>query len=186
MNLACFFQKRRYYLLVFAFMGGWVLCGGCAKTSIEEVFHFGDSAKVETPAIPVWTEDYAKALTQAEAAGKLVVADFTGSDWCRWCVRLEKEVFDTPEFIEWSSKNAVLLKVDFPRKSGQATQIKVQNKKLAKKYSASIKGYPTILVLDSKGKVVARTGYVKGGPQAWLRELESQLMRQSLTDLGSD
>ena len=177
MILVCFTRKRRYYLLVFSFIGGWILCGGCAKTTIEEVFHFGDTPKVESAAVPLWTEDYAKALAEAEASGKLVVADFTGSDWCRWCVRLEKEVFETSEFREWSRQNAVLLKVDFPRKSGQAIRIKVQNKKLAEKYASSIKGYPTILILDAKGNVVASTGYVKGGPQAWLTELESQLKR---------
>ena len=68
------------------------------------------------------------------------------------------------------------MKVDFPRNAPQSSRVKLQNKKLAQKYEKEIKGYPTILVLDPEGNVVARTGYVKGGPKAWLAELESQLM----------
>ena len=98
------------------------------------------------------------------------------SDWCRWCVRLEKEVFETEEFQAWSADHAILLKIDFPRKAPQSARVKLQNKRLAEQYADQIKGYPTILVLDPEGNVVARTGYVKGGPAAWLDELESQLI----------
>ncbi len=147
---------------------------------MEEVFNLGDTPKIESQLesqpVSVWTDDFEQAMIEAKSTGKYVIADFTGSDWCRWCVRLEKEVFETAPFQEWSVKNAILLKVDFPRNTPQSSRVKLQNKKLAQKYEKEIKGYPTILVLDPEGNVVARTGYVKGGPKAWLAELESQLM----------
>ena len=159
-------------------------CNGNVEFSLdrdkptEETFTFSDTPEGEpgTEAASPWFEDYEKAMRQAKVSGKYVIADFTGSDWCRWCVRLEKEVFETPEFQAWSADHAILLKVDFPRKTRQSARLKLQNKRLAEQYADQIKGYPTILVLDPEGNVVARTGYVKGGPAAWLDELESQLI----------
>ena len=152
---------------------------GCSETTVQEVFNLGDTPKIEAPITSPWTEDYEAAMAEAKADGKMVIADFTGSDWCRWCVRLEKEVFETAEFRDWSKDNAILLKVDFPRRTPQPARIKLQNKRLLKKYAKQIKGYPTILVLNPQGDVVARTGYVKGGPQAWLAELESQVIQSA-------
>ncbi|MCH2182525.1 MAG: thioredoxin family protein [Mariniblastus sp.] len=142
----------------------------------EEIFNLGDTPKPALEPGSIWTENYQQAMRDAKLSGKYVIADFTGSDWCRWCVRLEKEVFETAEFQAWSADHAILLKVDFPRKTPQPVRVKLQNKRLAEQYANQIKGYPTILVLDPEGNVVARTGYVKGGPVAWLDELESQLI----------
>lgn len=152
-----------------------VLFSGCVKTNMEEAFSLGDTPMIESQPTSAWSDDFEQAMIEAKSTGKYVIADFTGSDWCRWCVRLEKEVFETAEFREWSDNHAILLKVDFPRNTPQSVRIKVQNKKLAQKYEKEIKGYPTILVLDPEGNVIARTGYVKGGPKAWLAELDSQL-----------
>ena len=181
--MMCFhnpYQKRIAVSLLVISCFALVLLSGCVKTSMEEVFNFGDTPKIESQLesqpVSVWTDDFEQAMIEAKSTGKYVIADFTGSDWCRWCVRLEKEVFETASFQEWSVKNAILLKVDFPRNAPQSSRVKLQNKKLAQKYEKEIKGYPTILVLDPEGNVVARTGYVKGGPKAWLAELESQLM----------
>ncbi len=174
------YQKRTAGSLLAISCFALVLLSGCVKTSMEEVFNLGDTPKIESQLesqpVSVWTDDFEQAMIEAKSTGKYVIADFTGSDWCRWCVRLEKEVFETAPFQEWSVKNAILLKVDFPRNTPQSSRVKLQNKKLAQKYEKEIKGYPTILVLDPEGNVVARTGYVKGGPKAWLAELESQLM----------
>lgn len=65
---------------------------------------------------PAWLTDAAKAQAQAKAEKKLVLLDFTGSDWCGWCIKLNKEVFSKPEFAEYAKKNLVLVEVDFPRR----------------------------------------------------------------------
>ena len=96
--------------------------------------------------------------------------DFTGSDWCGWCVRLEKEVFSQPEFKDYASKNLVLLELDFPRRKELSAEMMEQNQRLAMKYQ--IQGFPTIVVLDSSGKEIAQLGYVRGGPAAFIAELE--------------
>ena len=68
---------------------------------------------------------------------------FTGSDWCGWCIRLQKEVFYKPEFIEWANDNVVLVDIDFPRnKSKQSAELQQQNNLLQQQFG--IQGYPTI------------------------------------------
>lgn len=119
-----------------------------------------------------WLTDAAKAQAQAKAEKKLVMLDFTGSDWCGWCIKLHKEVFSQPEFIEYANKNIVAVEVDFPSKKQLSAEQKSANDALAKKYS--IQGYPTLIILDGDGKKVASMGYVKGGPKAFIAEFEKQ------------
>jgi thioredoxin-related protein len=117
-----------------------------------------------------WQTDLPKAQAQAKTEKKLVMLDFTGSDWCGWCVKLNKEVFSKPEFAEYAKKNLVAVEVDFPNKKKLSPEQKQANAALAKKYE--IKGYPTIIVLNSEGKKVGELGYQAGGPKAFIAELE--------------
>ena len=117
-----------------------------------------------------WTTDVPKAVEKAKAEKKLVMLDFTGSDWCGWCIKLNKEIFSQPEFVEYAQKNIVAVELDFPRSKQQSDELKKANKELQKKYS--IRGYPTIVVLNGEGKEVGRLGYMKGGPKAFIEELE--------------
>jgi len=110
-----------------------------------------------------WMTDLAKAQEKAKAEKKLVLVDFTGSDWCPPCRALHKNVFTSPEFNEFASKNLVLVEVDFPRKKEQTEQLKKTNRELAKKHE--IDGYPTVIVFDSNGKQLdKKVGY--GGTSA--------------------
>jgi protein disulfide-isomerase len=96
--------------------------------------------------------------------------DFTGSDWCGWCIMLDKEIFSKPEFKEYASKNLVLLELDFPRNKRMPAETVAQNERLAIQYRIS--GFPTVLVFDSAGKQVGMLGYLPGGPQAFIAQLE--------------
>lgn len=117
-----------------------------------------------------WMTDLPKAQAQAKQDKKLVMLDFTGSDWCGWCIKLNKEVFSTPEFAEYAKKNMVLVEVDFPRAKKQSDEQKKANEALQQKYK--IEGYPTIIVLNSEGKQVGQLGYMPGGPKAFIAELD--------------
>ena len=117
-----------------------------------------------------WDDDYDKALAQAKAGKKMVLLDFTGSDWCGWCIKLDKEVFSKPEFKTYAKDNLVLVEVDFPQGKQQAKKLKEQNEKLQKEFG--VQGYPTIIVLNAEGKKVGQLGYMKGGPTAFLAELD--------------
>jgi thioredoxin-related protein len=117
-----------------------------------------------------WTTDYNKALAQAKTENKMVLVDFTGSDWCPWCIKLDKEVFDTAKFKEYAKQNLILVECDFPRTKELPAALKKQNDALQDKYG--IDGYPTVVVLDSDGKKVGELGYAPGGPDVFLASLQ--------------
>src|ERR1700722_20276203 len=117
-----------------------------------------------------WQTDLPGGQAQAKKEGKKIVMDFTGSDWCPWCIKLHKEVFSTPEFTEYAKKNLVLVIVDFPRSKEQSAELKKANQALQVKYK--IEGYPTVIVLNSDGKKVGELGYEAGGPKPFIARVE--------------
>lgn len=123
-----------------------------------------------------WSTSYPQALQTATRERKLLMAHFTGSDWCTWCVKLEEEVFDTPKFQEWANQNVVPMKLDFPKTTKLDRELRTQNNQLLEKYRTHVKGYPTVLFIDpTRGDVVAKMGYAKGGPEGWISKAESKL-----------
>ena len=117
-----------------------------------------------------WLSDLQKAQAEAKVNHKLLLLDFTGSDWCIWCKKLDAEVFAQPGFESYAKDNLVLMKVDFPRRTPLAPDVKKQNEELAQKYS--IEGFPTIVVLNGEGKQVGELGYQPGGADAFVNELK--------------
>jgi thioredoxin-related protein len=115
-----------------------------------------------------WNTDFAQAKAAAAESKRFILLDFTGSDWCPWCIRMDKEVFERPAFADFAAKHLVLVKLDFPRRKPQAPAEKVQNEQLAQKFE--IQGYPTYVLLDSTGNEVRRQeGYLPGGPVEFIR-----------------
>jgi len=120
----------------------------------------------------VWLTDMPKALTQAQAEHKIVLADFTGSDWCVWCKKLEKDTLSTPEFADYAGKNLVLVRVDFPNHATQSDDLKAANAALAAKYN--VQGYPTLIAFKPDATVLWRVdGYLEGGPKALTDSLDA-------------
>jgi protein disulfide-isomerase len=117
-----------------------------------------------------WGDNFDKAAAQAKSENKLLLLDFTGSDWCPWCIKLNKEVFSQSEFKDFASKNLVLVEVDFPQTKPQPSAVKAQNERLQNKFA--IQGYPTVVVLNSEGKKVGELGYQPGGAKPFIAELE--------------
>lgn len=109
-----------------------------------------------------WLTDFKDAQQKARTDNKLLLLDFTGSDWCGWCIKLRKEVFAKPEFRDYATKNLVLMEVDFPRGKTISDTVRQQNEALAEKYG--VQGFPTIVVLNSEGKKVGELSYDAGIP----------------------
>ena len=122
-----------------------------------------------------WLTSLDEAKAAAKKDGKPILIDFTGSDWCGWCVKLRKEVFDTPEFNAWAAKNVVLCEIDFPRKKSQDDATKAANNELMKKYG--VKGFPTIVFTTAEGTEIGRSGYKPGGPKGWTESAEAILKK---------
>jgi thioredoxin-related protein len=116
--------------------------------------------------------DWEAAKAKAKAENKPILINFTGTDWCGWCIRIEKEVFSKKEFQEYAAKNLILMEVDFPKKKEQSAELKTQNKALDKEFK--IEGYPTIFLLDAEGKKISEDiGYREGGPEAYAKHLQT-------------
>jgi len=120
-----------------------------------------------------WYTDVREAITESNKVHKPMLMFFTGSDWCGWCIRLQNEVLKTPEFTKWAAENVILVELDYPRRTPQTPEIKNQNNELQQAFG--IQGFPTIYFTSAEaidGKVnfkgLGQTGYVAGGPGAWL------------------
>lgn len=123
-----------------------------------------------------WSEDFAAATAQAQKEHKVLLLDFTGSDWCPACKELAKTVFASPEFATWANKNVVLVEVDFPNDKAQTAAVHKQNKALAEKFG--IQAFPTIVLLDSSGKEIARTvGYDGSKPADWTKARDAEIAK---------
>ena len=98
-----------------------------------------------------WMTDLEAAKAKAAAENKAVLVDFTGSDWCGWCVRLRKEVLDKPEFEAYAKDKFVLMEVDLPQNPKFDAALRARNEKIAEQYGVS--GFPTIMVLSPAGDI---------------------------------
>lgn len=131
-----------------------------------------------------WLVSLEEANALSVKTGKPIMANFTGTDWCGWCKKLRREVFDTQEFKTWAKENVVLLELDFPRSFQVPDNIKAQNQQMSQ--ALGVRGYPTIwfftLSNNDKGQINidprGNTGYVAGGPAAFIKVAESKMVKQ--------
>jgi thiol-disulfide isomerase/thioredoxin len=112
-----------------------------------------------------WLVSVDEAYEISKKTGKPIMANFTGSDWCGWCIRLTNDVFSKPEFKQWAAKNVVLLELDFPRRKALPENIQQQNAGLQQAFGVT--GYPTVWVFhlnkDDKTKQYSINGLGKTG-----------------------
>ncbi len=142
------------------------------KKIIIAAFFLITSFAVEAQEL-VWETNINKAIEVSNKTNKPLLMFFTGSDWCGWCIRLQKEVLKTPEFEKWAKDNVVLVELDYPRRTAQTPEIKKQNNELQQAFG--IQGFPTIYFANGsnkEGKInfqgLGKTGYVAGGAAAWI------------------
>ncbi len=155
------------------------------KTILLFLFFIGSYA-IQAQTL-VWRNDMNEAIQISEQTKKPLMLFFTGSDWCGWCIRLQNEVFQKPEFITWANENVVLVEVDFPRKPYFSAEIQAQNQELQQFFG--IAGYPTVWFVNATkkdGKVMfgklGSTGYIAGGPSVWLNTANGILKQQPSTN----
>jgi thioredoxin-related protein len=118
-----------------------------------------------------WLTDLNAAQEAARKDNKLILVNFTGSDWCGWCIKLRNEVFSKAEFDAFADHNLVLLEIDFPKKKAMSNAMRKANGTLADKYK--VNGYPTLHLLEATGKSLGEFGYMEGGPAAFCAKVKS-------------
>jgi len=119
----------------------------------------------------LWRMDLPGALSQARSENKLVLLDFTGSDWCPWCIKFDQDVLSTGQFASYAAAKLILVKLDFPRHTPQSDELRRANQVLYNQFH--VDGYPTYILLNANGNELGRqVGYLAGGPNAFISELE--------------
>jgi protein disulfide-isomerase len=123
-----------------------------------------------------WLTDFSKAQTAAKQDKKLVLMDFTGSDWCPPCKLLHKNVLTSKEFVDFAKDNLVLVLVDFPTGKKLSPEQQKANDKLAQKFK--VRAFPTVVVLDAEGKQLS---FEEGYEGASAKEFVSKLKKLKST-----
>lgn len=121
-------------------------------------------------ALTGFDSDYDAARARAKAGGKPVFVLFTGSDWCPYCVKLEKEVLSQSEFLAAATNEYELVVLDFPQKKQLPEEQKKRNRKLMKKFE--VEGFPTVLLIDADENVLHEAGYERGGAAKWIKNFK--------------
>jgi thioredoxin-related protein len=117
-----------------------------------------------------WNTNFEAAQKEAQENNKLILLNFSGSDWCAPCIKLKKEVLTTASFESYADKKLVLVRADFPRlkKNQLETSQKAANEALAAKYNPKGK-FPLTVLLNAKGEVLKTwEGYTKENSEAAL------------------
>ena len=126
-----------------------------------------------------WEADYTKAVARAKAEGKDLFVNFTGSDWCGYCIKLEEEIFTKPEFAAEASKHFVFVFMDHPRDA--ALKAKVVDTALRDKLGQThgIRGFPSIVLMSADETPYGMASYKRGfGPKEYLTYLDDHRARR--------
>jgi thioredoxin-related protein len=124
-----------------------------------------------------WQTDYSAALQQARKENKPVLLFFTGSDWCGWCKRLEREVFSQKEFAKLAGNEFIFVEIDRPMRTKLPEKLTMQNEQLVKQFN--IEYFPTVVIVSPSGEKLGSTGYQDGGSRAYYDHLK-QIMGSAM------
>jgi len=124
-----------------------------------------------------WETDFLKAKETAKSSNKLILLNFSGSDWCGPCIRMHKEIFDHPSFVEYASSNLILLRADFPRlkKNRLTDEQQAKNDQLAEVYNKEGK-FPLTVLLSAEGKVLKKwEGFPNLSATDFVQDIKAQI-----------
>ena len=116
-----------------------------------------------------WSEDLPAAAEQARQSNRYLLLNFSGSDWCGWCIKLDREVFSQPAFQEFAAQNLVPVLLDFPQRKSQPPALKARNERLMRQLN--VQGFPTLLLFSPNGEFIDQLGYQPGGPELFIQSL---------------
>lgn len=132
----------------------------------------------EKESTQLWRTDLAAAVADAKANDHLLLLNFSGSDWCGWCKRLDAEVFSKDEFKTYADNNLVAVLADFPRRTKQDEALAKQNQRLMEYFK--VEGFPTLFLFNSDAELIGQLGYQPGGPKAFIQSIQKVVARSQM------
>ena len=145
--------KKLIYIGLFIYLP-LTSCSQKNNSTNSPIAEYNKQAKVQKKVIsnPAnnsgWLINYEDVYNQSIEQNKPIMANFTGSDWCGWCKKTKKAVFDTETFKKWAEQNVILFELDYPRRTPQDSNIKQQNANLQRTFGQLVRGFPTVLIFD--------------------------------------
>jgi thioredoxin-related protein len=136
------------------------------------IFNIFD-AKSQQPA-EVWLKNYQLAQDSARKCNKLILISFSGSDWCKPCIKLREQILDTQEFMQFATNTFVMVQADFPYRSKLSSEQRAHNEALAAIYNKE-GAFPKLVITDVDGKVIYSSGYQDYTPAQYIAMLQSHL-----------
>lgn len=148
---------------------------------LKQVFSALGLAAIVAPAMGAeWMTDYDAATAKAAAEGKAVLINFTGSDWCGYCIRMKRQVFDTPEFEAYVKDNFVLLEIDLPRRKPLDAEVKEKREQLCRDFE--VKGFPTVVAISPDGEILGGFSGAQSSMEGVTIYLDNALARRSMLE----
>lgn len=144
----------------------------------KAIYTLGLAAMVAPAMGAEWLTDFEEAKARAAAEGKAIVMNFTGSDWCGYCIRMKKAVLDTPEFESYTADNFVLLEVDIPRRKQVDAEVLKQRRELCRQYDVS--GFPTFAIVSETGEVLGGFSGARPDMESTKIFLDNALARRTM------
>lgn len=120
-----------------------------------------------------WLTDLTVVKAKSSEEGKPIFMNFTGSNWCAACIRLDREIFSNPVFIDYANEHLILMKIDFPLGVEQEESLVTQNNLLYDRYE--IGGLPTVVLIDSEGEIFRDYGYGREKAENYINRLRNLL-----------
>ncbi|MBS0654711.1 MAG: thioredoxin family protein [Verrucomicrobia bacterium] len=142
-------------------------CGGVLT------LHAAPAANVQQKDQINWLTDFSQASALAKKESKPLFLYFTGSDWCPWCKKMDKEIISTTGFQKALGNSCIFVYLDFPHYTALDKKTQEQNEGLMKTYG--VRGFPTVILLDPNQKKIAQLGYEQGGGEAFAEKVQKTL-----------
>lgn len=125
-----------------------------------------------------WRTDLVQAAADADQNQRVLLLNFSGSDWCGWCKKLDADIFSQPVFQQYAASNLVAVLADFPQRAVQPEALKAQNERLMRQFN--VEGFPTVLLFSPAGELIGKLGYEPAGPEAFIRTLQQIVARHQM------
>jgi len=142
---------------------------------------FAQEAAEKAPHRDGWYTDLEEAKKVALKEGKDLLIEFTRSEGCGWCLKLEKEVLSQPEFLEQIPQKYVMVILNYPRDESQwSAEVKQQHEAARKYYKIS--KFPCLVFTEANGRPYVGKSYRDKKAKEYLKKLGEVSERRNKRD----